>query len=266
MEKNTIDRNLLLVTPVKKYSLPKYPSLLDAKNNPDLLRKMPSRWQRNAKVIAAAGLLGTIMLTSCGIANADNRNLLNVAPIFKHGSGSGAFGCVMIVPSVFLSEQEALAIIRSVAESGGLSFGTRPPDYVATKNEVRDHYIGNGEVRLNYYDSEKQVAVAYIPLMSAEMIHKDLRRMSVSSFSASRLAEMTVEDLAKQEGDITVGVFYEPGNDRQNEELNLISNISEPYNRATYNEYKAKMKDIMEENLRRQVHDFIEWLQGQGII
>ena len=36
MEKNTIDKYLNLVTPVRKYALPERPILKKAKNNPDI--------------------------------------------------------------------------------------------------------------------------------------------------------------------------------------------------------------------------------------
>jgi hypothetical protein len=260
MDKDTIDRNTIPVSPVEKYAQPEYPSLSDANDKPDLLQKLPSRWQSNDKVVAAAGLLNT---------KANISNTLNVAPIFIHGDGTGAAGCVMVVPSVFLSEQEALAIIKSVAESEGISFNTLPPEYIATKNDDGDYLLGEGKVRLRYYDSEKQVAVAYIPMRSAKKIRKNRGVLSVSSYNARRLAEMTAEDLSKQEGNIAVGVFYEPGIDRQNEEMKLIylslRDVSR-YDRVIIDEYKAKEKEIMEKNLREQVHDFIKWLQRQGII
>jgi hypothetical protein len=267
MEKDTIDRDIIFVTPVQKYSLPKYPSLSDVCNDPVLLKKLPTRWQRNAKVIAAAGLLSAIMISSCVVSNADSRNFLNVAPIFIHGGGTGSDGCVMVIPPVFLSEQEALAIIKSVAESGGLNFDTRPPEFIATKNEIDDYVIGKGEISLKYYDSKKRVAVTYIPMRSAEMLHKNRGWMSVSSYNARKLADMTAEDLSKQEGDIAVGVFYESGGDKQDEELNLINTfLQNAYDRAVVDERLTKTKELSEKNLREQVRDFIEWLQGQGII
>ncbi len=40
----------------------------------------------------------------------DSTEEISVAPIFEHGEGRGATGCVVIVPPVFLSEEEALQI------------------------------------------------------------------------------------------------------------------------------------------------------------
>ena len=35
-----------------------------------------------------------------------------VAPIFQHGEGRGATGCIVMSPPVFLSEEEALLVVR----------------------------------------------------------------------------------------------------------------------------------------------------------
>jgi hypothetical protein len=42
------------------------------------------------------------------------------APIFEHGEGHGSVGCVVITPPVFLSEEEALKIIRESLAGYGL--------------------------------------------------------------------------------------------------------------------------------------------------
>jgi len=52
--------NDIAVKPVKKYAPPKYPTIESAKSNPELLRKLPTRWQKNAAVVAAAGLFGVM--------------------------------------------------------------------------------------------------------------------------------------------------------------------------------------------------------------
>ena len=57
-------KNDISVTPVKKYTPPKYPTIEDAKSNPDLLRKLPSRWQKKAKIFATVGMIGTMTFTS----------------------------------------------------------------------------------------------------------------------------------------------------------------------------------------------------------
>ena len=55
------------ITPVKNYKVPKIPTLGD--NNSDLLKKMPKRWRKNAKVLAGLGLIGMFALSGCSIGN-----------------------------------------------------------------------------------------------------------------------------------------------------------------------------------------------------
>ncbi|MCL1859401.1 MAG: hypothetical protein FWF92_09265 [Oscillospiraceae bacterium] len=313
------------VMPVKKYAFPKYPTLEDAQCAPLLLRKLPSRWEKNAKVVAAVGLLGAMTLTSCGILepknntgtgySAESENFLNVAPIFVHGEGTGSMGCVMIAPPVFLSEQEALAIIKSETETSGLNFSAVPPEYTATNNKAKEtsqyswenqkYVLGGGNVGLDLYDDKKGVAVTYISMLEAEERYVDKNGevtmwSSVSSYHSKELAELTADDFSQQNGDISVGVLYDPGTDWQSDGQKRIleeynTKTSEVYKtyyephiiyddegfvdtdkmdlyeyRRKYDEaikeYEENTKAIIEEDLRAQIRDFIEWLQSQGII
>ena len=291
--------NKISVMPVKKYAPPKYPTLTVADREPALLRKLPSRWQKNAAVVAAVGLLGTITLTSCGILdskikgyNPTSENFLNVAPVFVHGEGIGSMGCMMIVPPVFLSEEEALAIIKSSAEDNGLIFEAEPPEYVATNNKPKEksqyswenpkYVLGGGNVGLDLYDAQKGIASAFISMEEAETLPDP---SSIKSYHPYELAGLTVEDFSQQRGDISVGVFYDPGIDWDNEKYKKLydeynsqmSEISGTYDEANPDEYTRKSNEILSEyetdvkaligeQLRAQVRDFIEWLQGQGII
>jgi hypothetical protein len=50
-----------------------------------------------------------------------------VAPIFEHGEGRGATGCVVVTFPVFLSEEEAMQVIREELAEHGIDL-TRGPD------------------------------------------------------------------------------------------------------------------------------------------
>ena len=277
--------NNIISAPMKKYAPPKYPTQAEAQLSPELLRKLPARWQKNAAVMAAAGLFGVITLSSCGILEPDiagynpqSENYLNVAPIFIHGEGTGSMGCVMVAPPVFLSEQEALAIIINMAESEGLNFNAEPPDYKATDNRHRSeqkyswnqekYVLGDGSVGLDLYDNKTGVAVTFISMQDAEQKFDNEWR-SVTSYLPRELAELTAEDFAQQKGDINVGVFYDPGKDWDSEEYQRVRseyNASDKDWEERMAEYEEAVKELISENLRSQVRDFIEWLQGQGVI
>jgi len=342
--------NGITVTPVKKYAAPKYPTQTAAEREPELLRKLPPRWEQNVRVAAAVTMIGAMTLTGCGIKKTDNSSavvpateveitadvgqlagdvimdltteqdmtmdtgelagaviydltieqdtgdlageilvdlpteqnfttiettendiasFLNVAPVFFHGGGTGSMGCIMVVPPVFLSEQEALAIIKNAAEGSGLHFSTKTPDYKATDNKTgnkiwdgeTDEMLGEGNVGLDLYDAEKKVAVAFISMREAQVLPETI---SISGFDARGLAELAAKDFAKQKGDVSVGVFYDPGNWGSDEHRRIYDEFEEQA--MDTDQYRAALKALAEQDLRAQVRDFVAWLQNQGII
>jgi hypothetical protein len=49
-----------------------------------------------------------------------------VAPIFKHGEGRGATGCVVVSPPAFLSEEEALQVVKEELAKHGVQLASGP--------------------------------------------------------------------------------------------------------------------------------------------
>jgi len=271
--------NGVTVSTVRKYKIPKYPTQAEAFGDPELLRKLPPSWAKNVTVKTAAGLLGALALVSYAAGNEpaqsgnnpDNGNLLKVAPIFEHGRGTGSTGCSMVVPPVFLSEQEALAVIKSAAADAGIFLNDSPPGYVATSNRRSGiTALGNGSVSLELFDAKKKIAASFISMREAEVLIEGFMS-SVSNYSARELAEMSAEDFARQNGDIVVGVFYDPGTSGDKDApVFQMAPLKRNPDEKTYdeylNEYLSDTTAYLKKQLRAQVLDFIEWLQAQGII
>jgi hypothetical protein len=274
----------ITIAPAKKYAPPKYPAMAEAKSEPGLLKKLPSQWEKNAAIVAAVGMLGMISLTGCEIFdskiagyNPNSENYLNVAPVFAHGEGTGSIGCDMVAPPVFLSEEEALAIIKSAARDSGLKFSAKPPEYTATNNkpEPKSQYswenpkytLGEGSVGVDLYDDKKGVAVTFI---SMEAAARNPNMSTITLYRPRELAELTAEDFAGQRGDIALGVFYDPGTNWESEEHQRVLNEYYDNRENDWEErraqYESDARTLIEDDLRAQVRDFIEWLQGQGII
>ncbi|MCL2354371.1 MAG: hypothetical protein FWC68_00475, partial [Oscillospiraceae bacterium] len=168
----------LRVEPLEEYKTPEYPNQFEARKNPELLNKLPSRWQKNTKVIACIGLVGTMTLAGFLYINRDSNeqgvfprnttgNITTQIPRYEllvrahHGGGGGA-----PIYVVYLTEQEALGIIRAGLEDAGLLFNSRPPNHTVdvTIFTGRDHF-GMGrdtEVGLDLYSREKSVGISYI--------------------------------------------------------------------------------------------------------
>ena len=243
------------VTPVKLYKRPKYPSRLEAKADPALLRKLPSAWSRNAKVLTAFAMLGTMTLTACHPDSQPESNTesksdyFNVAPIFKHGNGCGSYACISMTPPKYLSESEVLAILIEESKKAGLHFTADVPDYSAKieNTYINDEYskkpkkvaIGSGEVNFELYNAEKNIAISYISQSEARVEYIDTYEgFSMAFFEPKILAQLAGESFSKMEGNLNVGLLYSPMGE----------------------------SNKFEENLKAQLSDFFDWLRGEGII
>jgi len=237
------------------------PTLGDARDHPAILKKLPSRWLKNAAVIACIGLLGTTTLSGCAGPqnlyteyNGDDGNgteysgysNFDISVRFHHGgAGSGPFY------TAHLTEQEALGIVRAQLEAAGLYFGATPPGIRASSGFMAAYDVG-----LDLFDEEKSVAAALISWEEGNRPFSprgsDLTARIVNAFS--------------QQTNIPIGVFYNPGEivggaARWLEGEEDSSDIIEPTE-----ERKAKARPVLYENLSAQVQGFIAWLQAEGIL
>ena len=117
------------VKPVLSKAAPRYPTHDFLREHPELLRIVPERWRRNPFVLRVLAGVGCLLLAvqSAGAQEQANAPASRVAPLFVHGEGRGAAGCVMVNPPVFLSEDEALQVIRHEAKKAGLDFTAEAP-------------------------------------------------------------------------------------------------------------------------------------------
>jgi len=77
---------MLEIKPVKSYEPPKIPTFDE--DNSAMLKKLPNRWKRNAKVLACIGIMGTVTLASLVFPSANAQSLMengeqsgHIAPI-----------------------------------------------------------------------------------------------------------------------------------------------------------------------------------------
>jgi len=228
-----------------------------------------------------------------------------VAPIFKHGEGRGATGCVVTAPPVFLSEEEAMQIIREELAKHGVKLGSP-----MTLNDVKiaarvetDFDLGDEDLKrlpkarvqqdeehvtpltLNGVDRAKKVAVRVV----SEKAYHDLggvgetfsRRTSSGGFigvassghtyNFHEAAEYVADQLKKQsEADLRIGLLYDPAC-----EYDLASVFadddrskrpSEEERETRLEALKARAKAKAFESLRRQSRDFAAWLKQQKVL
>ncbi len=276
------------VKPVKRRKQPEYPTHDYLKEHPELLRLVPERWRHKRSVLAilsAAAFLITLAqnqgLTQGKAGSGGSR----IAPIFVHSEGRGAFGCIVVNPPVFLTEDEARAVIQEEAKKAGLhflpdGFTIKDVDLPATDESlsVPSASLGNrrqkstiptqrGDLLLDGYESKRNIGYEFI---SADDFKawKDRRVFggsSVSSYDFLHTAGTLRVGLAAKVSTPWTGIFFEPAAHPA-----LAMTAADTLTEAARNRYWTARRNVGrqvgEEQLRLQVRDFIRWLKSQGVI
>jgi hypothetical protein len=288
--------------PVRKYPNPKYPTRLEMITRPSLFhRHQPPAWRKWPELTGAAGLFllaDTARLPAAdgspkGSQNPAQTNAVAVvAPIFQHGEGRGATGCIVMAPPVFLSEEEALQVIREEMTSRGVKLGTNGLAVTGVtlsnwplKSSVpkpQDTYAASAA------DPTKKVFVEFISERKAR--HWDFERgkeegnlqiSSVQDYDMPKTAAFIAKRVKQQASDrIYFGTFYDPiagsldlgriAKEAQAQRQAKTSGSGKPPTqgdliRAT-REAGARAAAESRRLLRLQVQDFLKWLQAQGAI
>lgn len=306
------------IQPVQRYPEPKYPTLEQARKNPGLLKQIPARWE---KAPGFAALLGVLSLGAaraeaaeegtppppaldpeaaareCETAPEVQKAGALVAPILAEAlerDGRGSFGCVAIDPPSFLSEDEALELIRTELAAAGLQLRddavlegmtapTEPAEriqIVEQKNGVSEiqyspsygepNELGRRPVRFDWADPDRAVYIEYLT-------RRDYREWegygtsTADYYDFSKLAQRVAEAYGKYPaGQRTVfGVFFDPLA-HEGVEVIPIANLPPEEKRLADAEYKraaaAAQDDRGRDKLRRQVRHFVEYLRQEGVL
>jgi hypothetical protein len=211
-----------------------------------------------------------------------------VAPIFKHGEGRGATGCVVIAPPVFLSEEEAMQIIREELAKHGVKLGesTTLDDVKIAARIVRSvieeehgkrvhkerfeyaEDVAPEPLKLNGIDAARKVAVRFIskkdyfrlggPNSSYSQNSGRVRVFStVQSYDFHETAEYAAAELQHQgKADLRVAILYDPA----------VSRRFEKRENKSYEERRARARSEAQELLRQQSRDFAAWLKQQKVL
>ena len=212
----------LEIKPMEKYETPQFPTHqeIDIK----LLKRKPLRWKQKA-LITGVGLLTVASLSGCSPFGREQFH--DDFSDIHHGGAGGE-----PIYLVYLTEQEALSIVRSKLEEAGLTLDGIPPDGVVSVE------IGwsNREIGIDLFDEKHNVGVAII----------DDWWRSINSLEA-REVKRTISNYFGDEG-MHVGVIF--------------SEIHDVWRSTEKEEIQERNKD----NIIQQVADFIEQLQEENVI
>jgi len=263
-------KSKLTIKPVPFYKEPRYPTKAVVLMNPAILNYLPQRWKSMPSLCLALTL--TISTGLYGCAKDDTRDkdesdkdLKVSVPFFAHGEGRGAYGCVMVAPAVYLSEEEAFQIIKEEAEAKGVHFSDtktiKGMNFPATNIYYGDteYETWKGSIELDGFDSDLQIGFEYV---SEEDVYEWAKESdywcSVSEYDMKGTAERLSEVVKN------TAVFYDPGADADAFEMNWEADNETM--QAYADQYRSEQREQMQENLRAQVRDFLEWLAAEGII
>ena len=215
--------------PVKIKKEPGFPTINKFAQNPELLYKnIPSNWLKNKYVAASLA-----MFVLCGnegkgqVEKKENVDLVlqekqnseqnqekkiskevaKVAPIFAHGEGSGAIGCIAISSPAFLSEQEALKIIFDELLKEGIEVDSLnyPSLYfkMRTKNILfRKSFDG--------FSSKFNLAIEFISKTDCGLFSEGGGGgFSLQGYNTKSSAELLIRELSNISKNNVV-VFYDP--------------------------------------------------------
>jgi len=277
------------IKPVKIKKKPGYPTIKTFIENPELLSKnVPFAWIRNQY---AATTLATFILCGCGnLSNGQKEkptivvvskdikkdksaaiksvknDPIKVARIFSHGDGTGAIGCEVMSPPVFISEDEARKIIFTALKKENLIFSTTntpvlkfaaPPianDCFFNDKKLKNAKNAKVEIQLDGYNKQYNLAIEYVSADDFKKFKNDDACMSsVEGFNTKGAAELIMNEL-KNQGTTNAVVFYDP--------MPRISFMST----EMYGNPEIRINNLARVQLLAQVKDFIEWIKKEGII
>jgi len=285
--------------PVRSYRSPGYPAKLDALAVPGMLVKhQPPAWLRHAEIVGAAGLFLAANATGCTKSKpptlasqaatlAPNAPAI-VAPIFEHGEGRAAEGCVVVASPVYLSEEEALRVIKEELAYSGVLLTQSNMELTSTEvplsavqrwdqqkgESVIEEPARRAALRVDGFNVNRRVAVMFAshrdywgidgPWQAQQTLVYTVDLKEVGRFIAKHVT-------GKPEG-VYLGVFYDPAVKLDMQKVWQARERARPHDdlkcelNRTFTEVRKQTQLEAQRLLREQVRDFGDWLKAQGAI
>ena len=296
-------------SPQRQHRSPGYPTRLEINADPALLREhLPATWSTRPELAAAAAVLLTLVFPGCqtpsttprkepttsvttpGATNSETATRVAatatavVAPLFNHGQGSGSFGCIVVAPPAYLSEDEAWQVIDEELAKRGINLterdhtiqGIEIPLYDAAKlEEIKEgdplpEPLSVAPVRIDRADPRRRIMVEFVSVDKPPEKTTTWRLGSIGGIELKLEADVLRELVAtKATEPLFFGALYDPACSPDLERPSITALPDNPTPADWENHWKqlnAPAKAESKRLLRLQVQDFIKWLQAQGAI
>lgn len=274
-----------------EYKRPNYPLKEEVQAQPSLLRKsVYKRWQKLFDLGVSGMLVASLSLSGCDdkpaanttpVQNGEASTIENsgssqartvrsaeitalVAPVFEHGEGRGATGCVVVSPPVFLSEDEALVVIKEELAKHGIELNkekvvlnnvTITPEIPEIMAQLGIEKEKPQPLELDLQDTQKAINIEYV----SDDDYSKLGQRSFSTVQSYDTRNLAIEIRKEIQNNIKTGIygiFYDP----------MVSSLTLFNNTDELERNVKKALESEQETLRQQVKDFAEWLKEQGVI
>ncbi len=195
--------------PIRKIRHPRYPTKIEIRSDPDLLEKhVPKAWLSRGQIAGAAALvLGSATL----LAN----------------TGCITQGCVVILPPVYISEEQAIEIIKEELASRGVTVSDSSTDTMDLP------------IVVDLADPDTNVAIEFVSYDQCVEVTGDVGTDEYPRCDVHAVASLLVSEVHDSESDVHFEAIPDPS--RNSEEDSY-------------------------ESLREQVQEFADWLASQGVI
>jgi len=200
-------------------------------------------------------------------------------PFFEHGNGVGTYGCQAVAAPVFLSEDDAFAIIKDEFKKSGLvvrqNGGTieniqipKPNPYYSPRDNDSRMQTVKGRLDFDFTVQGRNIVMEYVSTDDMRMWESAgpdengiMRVSTVSRYDYKEAARTLNDGLNRSDHGNVHGVFYDPV---ERVDMMSVSKADDWKKARARLEKEARQRASAE--LREQVKDFIEWLSAQGII
>jgi hypothetical protein len=271
--------------PLRRYRRPRYPTRLEVLSDPELLkRNLPPAWRTVPELAGAVTLCLAVNTATCSAQrgpSGSTNGVAIVAPLFEHGEGRGAVGCVVVAPPVFLSEEEAWQVIDEELSRQGVKAsdkkfevrGVRIPKRTERwdprgeepEPKVTDQPGTAAPFKADRADPKSKVVVEFVSQQEYHTLGGARSMSTVQAYDLKGLAKSLASQVKSNAKDKAYfGILYDPA--AKPDRKPPRSGMTAEDWRKQYDEARKTSKAESQRLLRLQVQDFVKWLQGQGVI
>lgn len=275
------------VKAVKQYSSPKYPTIDKYSSHPELfLNHAPKSWIDNAKIWTALVAFSLSTSQCNGQDKSKNSTEITdkkgdpqkkekeipksfVSPIFVHGEGTGATGCIVMNPPVFITEKEAKQVIINEFKKNNIEIDTTTNKQITLSKKQFDFDTRKAktvEVKHQFDGYNPKLNFVFDFISSDDYYElKDNEGIlsTVSSFNYRKIANELRNKIIDNKK-INAVIFYDPVVHAK--EINLDDKATEKEWKKAYEEQEKSATEEAKNQLIKQVDDFISWLKKENYL